>query len=140
MPKPVHDTFALPSRLSSIEDARRWASDHARSADVDDEAIAEVEVAITEALSNVICHSYEERPGESVLLSLDIDDSKLKLDIRDRGRPFEPERYHPPDLDEPATGGYGVFLIEELMDEVNRRPLDDGGTLVQLVRYRREQS
>jgi serine/threonine-protein kinase RsbW len=140
MPEPVHDTFIIRSELASIDDARRWASDHARRAEVDDAAIAEVEVAMTEALSNVIRHSYEERPGEEVMLSLDIDDAKFELGIRDRGRPFEPERYRAPNLDEPAEGGYGVFLIEELMDEVIRGPLDDGGTLVQLVHYRREQS
>jgi serine/threonine-protein kinase RsbW len=103
-----------------------------------DEAIAEVEVAMTEALSNVILHSYEDQPGESVLLRLDIDEQRLALGIFDRGRPVAPEDYHPPDLDEPAEGGYGVHLMEQLMDEVTRLPLDDGGTLVLLVRYRRD--
>lgn len=135
----VHDTFVLSSEPASIDDARRWASAHARSAEVDDKTIADVELAMTEALSNVIRHSYEGRPGEEVLLSLDIDEVKLELGIRDRGRPFEAQRYRPPDLDEPGESGYGVFLIEELMDEVTRTPLEDGGTLVQLVRYRKEQ-
>jgi serine/threonine-protein kinase RsbW len=135
----VHDTFAMSSELASIDDARRWAGAHARDAEIAEEAIAEVEVAMTEALSNVIRYSHEGRPGEEVLLSLDIDDAKLKLGIRDRGKPFEPERYSPPNLDEPDEGGYGIFLIEELMDEVTRRPLQDGGTLMQLIRYRKEQ-
>jgi serine/threonine-protein kinase RsbW len=137
---PVHDTFVLPTVLTSIDDARRWASDHARSVDMDAEAIAEVEVAMTEALSNVIRHSYDERSGGEVLLSLDIDDARLELGIRDRGRPFEPESYRAPNLDVPAEGGYGIYLIEELMDEVTRQPLDDGGTLMLLVRNRREQA
>jgi serine/threonine-protein kinase RsbW len=138
MPAPVRDTLVLPTRLAAIDDARRWASGHARGAALDETSIAEVEVAMTEALSNVIVHSYEEREDERVLLSLEIDDERLALEIRDRGRPFEPARYEPPDLDAPAEHGYGVFLIDELMDEVVRRPLDDGGTLVLLVRYRRE--
>lgn len=138
MPEPVRDTLLLPTRLASIDDARRWASAHARGADVDAEAIGEVEVAMTEALSNVIRHSYDERSGERLLLTLQIDDDKLELQIRDRGRPFEPDRYCAPNLDEPATNGYGVYLMEELMDEVIRRPLDDGSSLVLLIRYRRE--
>ncbi|HZV74528.1 MAG TPA: ATP-binding protein [Conexibacter sp.] len=135
----MHDTLALPTRLAAIDDARRWASGHARGARLDETTIAEVELAMTEALSNVIVHSYDERDGERLLLSLDIDDEKLAFGIRDRGRPFEPARYEAPDLDAPAEHGYGVFLIEQLMDEVTRRPLDDGGTLVLLVRYRTEQ-
>ncbi len=140
MPGAVHDTLVVPTRLEAIDDARRWASGHARRAALDETAIADVELAMTEALSNVIVHSYDARDGEQVLLSLDIDDERLALGIRDCGRPFEPERYVPPQLGEPAESGYGIFLIEQLMDEVTRAPLDDGGTLVSLVRYRREQS
>ncbi|MCW2952842.1 MAG: putative anti-sigma regulatory factor, serine/threonine protein kinase [Conexibacter sp.] len=136
MPEPMHDTLVLPTQLTAIDDARRWTSDHAHGAQFDPTAIAEVEVAMTEALSNVIVHSYDEQPGEQLLLSLDIDDDRLALGIRDRGRPFDPAQYRAPDLDEPAEGGYGVHLIEALMDEVTRRPLADGGTLVLLVRYR----
>jgi serine/threonine-protein kinase RsbW len=139
MPATVHDTLALPARLAAIDDARRWANGHALDAALDEATIADVELAMTEALANVIVHSYEQREGERLLLSLDIDDDKLAFGIRDRGRPFEPARYAPPDLDAPAEHGYGVFLIEQLMDEVTRTPLEDGGTLVLLVRYRREQ-
>jgi serine/threonine-protein kinase RsbW len=139
MAAPIHETFAIPTEVAAIDDARRWASAHARSAAVDDVAISEVELAMTEALANVIGHSYEGRQGEELLLSLEIDDSRLVLGIRDRGRPFDPASYQPPDLDNPSEGGYGIFLIEELMDEVSRRPLQYGGTLVELVRYRKEQ-
>jgi anti-sigma regulatory factor (Ser/Thr protein kinase) len=140
MTAPVHQTFAMPTELSAIDDARRWASGHARLAGLDEVAISEVELAMTEALSNVIGHSYEGRSDEEVLLSLEIDEARLALGIRDGGRPFEAESYRPPDLEQPAEGGYGVFLIEELMDEVSRRPQQDGSTLVELVRYRKEQS
>jgi serine/threonine-protein kinase RsbW len=137
MPVLVNDTYALPTTLPSIDDARRWVSAHARLA-LDAAAIGELEIAMTEALSNVIRHSYDEQPGDRILLSLRIDDDKLELGIRDRGRPFDTDAYVPPDLDVPSDSGYGVFLMEELMDEVTRVPLDEGGTLVSLVRYRKE--
>ena len=82
MPTLVDDTFALPTTLASIDDARQWASGHARLAHLDAEAIAELEIAMTEALSNVIRHSYYEQPGERILLSLRIDDDKLELGLR----------------------------------------------------------
>lgn len=138
MPAMLRDTFVLPTRLASIDDARQWASGHARSAHVGDEAVAAVELALTEALANVIQHSYEDAVDEEILLALEIDDEKLEIDIHDRGKPFDRDSYRPPDLDNPAAGGYGIYLMEELMDEVIRRPLDDGGTLVLLIRYRRE--
>jgi serine/threonine-protein kinase RsbW len=139
MPAPVHDTLVLPTRLAAIDEARRWASGHARGAALDETTIAEVEVAMTEALSNVIVHSYHGRGDEQLSLSLDIDEERLAFGICDRGQPFQPASYEPPNLDVPAERGYGVLLIEQLKDEVVRSPLDDGGTLVLLVRYRREQ-
>jgi anti-sigma regulatory factor (Ser/Thr protein kinase) len=128
MPAPVHETLVLPTRLTAIDDARRWASGHAQD--------AQLELAMTEALANVIVHSYDEQPGDELLLTLDIDDERLSLGIRDGGRPFDPTEYREPNLDEPAEGGYGVHLIEQLMDEVTRTALEDGSTLVLLVRYR----
>jgi serine/threonine-protein kinase RsbW len=136
MPAPVHETLVLPTRLTAIDDARRWASGHAEDAQLDATAIADVELAMTEALANVIVHSYDEQPGDELLLTLDIDDERLSLGIRDGGRPFDPTEYREPNLDEPAEGGYGVHLIEQLMDEVTRTALEDGSTLVLLVRYR----
>lgn len=126
----------LPSRLSCIESARRWVRAHAEAAGVDDADICEVEVAMTEALSNVMLHSLQGREDAIVPLRLEIDERRLVLGIDDHGRPFEPERYRAPQLDEPQEGGYGVYLIGALMDEVRRMPLKEGGTHVLLVRYR----
>ncbi len=132
----MRDTFVLPTRLAAIDEARRWASGHAGRAGIDATTIGEIEVAMTEALSNVIRHSYDGRAGEPVQLAVEIDDDRFALEICDRGRAFDPERYRPPDLDAHGDGGYGVYLMEELMDDVIRSPLQDGGTRVTLVRHR----
>jgi len=139
MKAPFQRSFAMPTDLTAIDAARRWAGGEARGAGIAEAVVADLEVAMTEALSNVVRHSYEGRSGEEVELTLAIDAERLTLGIRDDGLPFDPGEYRPPDLEEPAEGGLGIFLIEELMDEVRRRPLEDGSTLVELVHYRKEQ-
>lgn len=134
----VSETYALPTRTTAIDGARRWASEHARQAQVSADAIFELELAMTEALSNVIRHAYGGDEGQRVDLRLLIDEHRVELSLRDRGVPFDTAAYVPPDLDAPGAGGYGVRLIAELVDEVHRDTPPDGGNVLRLVKYRKE--
>ena len=54
--------------------------------------------------------------------------------VRDWGEYFDPASYRGRDLDDPGEGGYGVFLMSSLMDDVTREPQPDGGTLLTLIK------
>jgi serine/threonine-protein kinase RsbW len=135
----VVDRLVLSASLTAIDDARRWSSAHARSAAVDEETIQDLELAMTEALSNTIRHGYCEASEEQIELTLDIDCDRIAFTILDRGEPFDPAAKPEIDLENPGEGGYGLYLMEELTDELSRTPGSDGGTLVTLVKYRKEQ-
>lgn len=132
----VHDTLVIQSRLDAVADARRWAAERVRAAGFDEDAIFAVELALSEALTNVIRHAYGGDEGQEIHLALAINDEKLDLTIRDFGQKFDPADYTPPDLDEPAEGGYGVYLIHELMDQVTYDTSLPTGTQLNLVKYR----
>lgn len=136
MAGPAAETLTIPSRLEAIDGARLWAATRARAAGFDHEAVAALEVAMTEALSNVILHAYGGATDQEIGLELAIDGEKLSLTVSDRGRPFDYESYTPPDLEEPAPGGYGVHLIDELMDNVVCDSHPGGGTRLTLIKYR----
>jgi len=129
----------LSASLAAIDDARRWSSDHARRAAVDEPTIQDLELAMTEALSNTIRHGYGGQSDEQIELTLDIDCDRIAFTILDRGEPFDPGMRPEIDFENPGEGGYGLFLIEELTDELSRTPGSDGGTLVTMVKYRKEQ-
>jgi serine/threonine-protein kinase RsbW len=135
----VSDKLTLPAQLERIDDARRWSSGWAREAAVDEDTIQDLELAMTEALSNTIRHGYRENAGQSIELSLDIDPERISLSILDRGEPYDPSNRRPIDFESGQEGGYGLYLMEELADEVSRTPREGGGTLVTLVKYRKEQ-
>ena len=46
------DTLTIPSRVECIDDARGWVGGRVREAGFDDEAVGEIELALTEALAN----------------------------------------------------------------------------------------
>jgi anti-sigma regulatory factor (Ser/Thr protein kinase) len=50
------------------------------------------------------------------------------IELFDNGRSFEYASIPMPSPDEPQVRGYGLFLIQALMDEVEYCPKDDGNT------------
>lgn len=131
------EVLVLPSQLARMVDAREWVSARAREAGFDERAVWELDLAVTEAVSNVIRHSYENRPDQEIRLSLAVDGEKLTVVVRDFGRCFHRSAYHPEDRDPDRPGGYGVELIERLMDEVEWDASPAQGTRLRLTKYRR---
>lgn len=132
MPGP--DTITIPSRVECIDDARLWVLERARAAGLGTDAIDDLGLALTEALANVIEHAYCGAGDADIVVGTGSDDGAVTVHVRDWGRRFDRAAYAPRALDDPGEGGYGVFLIDQLMDAVTREPLPDGGTLLTLVK------
>lgn len=128
--------MVVASRLDDVTAARDWVGEHAREAGFDRRAVYEIGLAVAEALTNIVRHAYGGRTDRLIELELAIDDNALRLDIGHSGTPYDPETYEPPDLDEPQAGGYGVFLIHSLLDEVVQDTSAEGLVRLQLVRRR----
>lgn len=91
-------------------------------------------LAVVEAITNCFTHAYEDTDGDVVGL-MRVVDHMLVVDLYDRGQPFEP----PPigvedDLDELPEGGYGLGIINSVMDEVHYERLSDAVNHWQYVR------
>jgi serine/threonine-protein kinase RsbW len=131
----VSDTLLITSELVRIRDARRWATGHAARAGFSEQAVEAVELALGEALANVIRHAYDGREGEEIRIALTIDAERLVLEIRDSAAPFARDSVPVVPLDTVRTGGYGLQLIDELMDQVLYTAADSGG-LIRMVKLR----
>lgn len=129
----MEDLLVIPSELERIADARSWLASHASGAGLDELAVIDLELALTEVLSNVILHAYAGRSGEKIALRLELADDRLAIAIRDWGARFDPENV-PASEREPGSGGYGLELIDALVDEVVRDTTLDEGTCLTLVK------
>jgi serine/threonine-protein kinase RsbW len=130
------ETLTLRSQLTEIARARRWAREHAEAAGFDELDVGAVELALAEVLSNVIRHGYEGDPTQRIDLLVEVDSERMCVSVRDYGPPFDPVLVRT-DFEMPGPGGYGLHLIEELMDEVKRDTSSDKGTVLRLVKNRR---
>ena len=133
----IQDQKIIDSDIENIAGARHWAAQHAEVAGFDKDAVFAIELAVGEAVTNIIRHAYDNQPGHEIHLSLTIDDTKFSLRILDFGRKFDPANEPLPNLDTPREGGYGIFLMKKVMDEVTYDTTTlPQGTQLDLIKYR----
>jgi serine/threonine-protein kinase RsbW len=118
--------LTLPPSSSCLPDLRRSVAGSLEG--VDEEVVADVLLALDEAVSNAIRHGS--RAGGPVLVSVNSDGGWIEMTVHDSGPtprlprlPAEP----PPAL---QTGGRGLWLILQLVDEVRLQRIDEGTRLI----------
>jgi serine/threonine-protein kinase RsbW len=76
-------------------------------------------LSVHEICTNIIEHAYENKGGRiEITIQLDEPSGKLTVDLFDGGKPFDLAAVPQPDLDNAPIRGYGLFLVQELMDSV----------------------
>jgi serine/threonine-protein kinase RsbW len=99
-----------------------------------DALIYNIELAVHEACANIIEHAYAGLSGRiEVAFTLVQEPRKLVVELGDNGRSFDLSSVSAPDLDQPHTSGYGLFLVHQLMDKVEYLP-DPGNNLWRLTK------
>ena len=95
----------------------------------------EIETSLREALANAIKHGCKNDPSKQVQCCVACDESRgMLIIVRDPGEGFDPEKIPSPIQGEHifSDHGRGIFLINELMDEVDIRR---GGTEIVMRKW-----
>jgi serine/threonine-protein kinase RsbW len=125
--------------LESLHDFREFIKEHcAEAPGVNDEILYDVQLAVDEACTNIITHGYKDLDAGSIILDLEIDPKTLTVSLTDFGHSFEPSNAPVPDvnapLEERELGGYGLFLIQQTMDQMDYQVTEDGNKMI-LTKY-----
>jgi serine/threonine-protein kinase RsbW len=107
----------IPAKPEYIALARLALTGLAELASVPDEMLADLKLALTEAVSNSIRHAYDGREGQ-VEIAYELSGSALGIEVVDDGAGFDPAR--PPALEgeELSEGGLGIAIIRNIADEL----------------------
>ena len=109
--------------LENVSAACDFVVEVAREAGLDERAIHHCYLAVDEACTNIIEHGYARQCGECIIeVACQRDERTLTITIVDDGPAFNPLDRPDPDprtpLQERGVGGWGVFFIKKLMDQV----------------------
>lgn len=102
--------------------------------------LANTKLAVDEACTNVVKHGYK---GDSGFIEIVITGNgrEFSIAIHDTGRSFDLRNVKSPDLkmyvETRKRGGLGVFIMNQLMDEVRYRAGHDGNALTMVKRLGR---
>jgi serine/threonine-protein kinase RsbW len=128
----------IPARAEYVALARLALSGLADIAALPEELVADLKLALTEAVSNSVRHAYGEGGG-FVSVAYELGHDSLAVEVVDDGEGFDPER--PPTLEgeELTEGGLGIAIIRTIADdfELDSRPGVRGSRLRFAKRLRR---
>lgn len=129
----------IPSKAQYIGITRLAVSGIASRLGFSFEAIEDIKIALSEAVTNAIQHAYDDTG--IIIVGCALYKDKIELIVSDFGQsfdydktkketgPFEGEE----DITELREGGLGLYLIESLMDEVTIT--ENEGVTVFMIKY-----
>ncbi len=122
-------SLALPRDELSVPVVRRLLKQSMDVLGVEPDVTADIELALTEACTNVLEHSQEDDEYE---VSAGIDGDQCVIEVIDRGSGFDGSLLGLEHADGAAEGGRGIQLMRALVDRVEFTSRPSAGTVVHL--------
>ncbi|WP_042142437.1 anti-sigma B factor RsbW [Paucisalibacillus sp. EB02] len=105
------------------------------------EDIEDLKISISEAVTNVVNHAYNEKDNGVVTIGFGVYEERLEVMVADHGGSFNlsevKAKIGPYDSNESVEnlreGGFGLFLINTLMDKVEIN--NNSGVIVLMTKY-----
>jgi anti-sigma regulatory factor (Ser/Thr protein kinase) len=115
----------IESDLKNLEVAAEFVAKTMRRLGVGSEKdVFDVQLALDEALTNVIEHAYAGKQGGKILIRCALSGSKKEFTVKlvDYGKPFDPKAVATPDteaaLEDRRRGGLGIFFMKHYIQTV----------------------
>jgi serine/threonine-protein kinase RsbW len=129
----------LPSKLGYERVAMDAASSIAQRMGFELDRVAALKTAISEAVTNAIEHGNQHNETMKVVVLLTVRKDELIVSVTDQGNKTLDHQHvgKIPKIEETFDrsdkGGWGIWLIRELMDEVEFTTAPSGGNQVRMV-------
>jgi serine/threonine-protein kinase RsbW len=131
----------LPSQTDYISLVRQFVGGIAKKAGFNDIEIEKIELALDEACSNVLQHAYKFEGNNRYAIEISVKNTKFDIIITDQGDSFSFHDAVVPDIEkhvsELKVGGLGIFIMQQMMDEV-RYETRANSNILRLVKYIRQ--
>jgi serine/threonine-protein kinase RsbW len=121
--------LTLPRDEQTVPVARHIVRNAMEQVGVEETCIYDVELALSEACTNVLLHSG---PGDQFIVRLDLEDRLGVIRVVDVGHGFDSARLDSEDPASEAERGRGLGLMQAMVDRVDFTSRPEAGTIVTL--------
>ncbi len=138
MGKAQHYQLVIESDFSNLAKVADFITHAAADWELDDRTTYNIQMAVDEAVTNVIEHAYRGRSDGSIEISCDVTAGEFIVEVQDFGKPFDPKKVAKPQvkgpLSERTVGGLGIYFMNKLMDRVEFHSGKTSGNRVRMVK------
>ena len=112
-----------------------WVCDQISPLDFNQMQIRKIEIALEEALVNIIQYAYQDHPGTIEITCKALSKDGIEIILKDYGIPFNPLKNggkvnRKATLEERKEGGLGISFMHELMDKLEYKREGDANILI----------
>ena len=128
-------TIEFTNDVSQVTRLAEWIELLAEDWQLPASCTFQLNLALEEALVNVIDYAYTSQTDMPIRLKAEklTDKNSVRFVLEDDGIPFDPTKAEAPDItlsaEERQIGGLGIFIVNEMMAEVEYQRLDDKNIL-----------
>jgi serine phosphatase RsbU (regulator of sigma subunit)/anti-sigma regulatory factor (Ser/Thr protein kinase)/transposase len=143
IPKQPTRRFSLkvPAEERHLAEIRDFVQETGEKLLIPNRILANTKLAVDEACTNIVKHGYKDVPAGPIEVVITGNGREFSIALRDQGRPFDFRNVQRPNLDmyveNRKRGGLGVFIVNQLMDDVRYRRGHDGNTMIMSKRLDR---
>lgn len=123
--------LCLPRDASSVPTVRRLLSSTMHTLGIEDDCVNDIEVAVTEACTNVLKHAVGS--AEEYEVEVELNHERAQISVIDAGYGFDAS-IHGSDIEMSRESGRGILLMKALVDTVEFKSEPRAGTIVNLTK------
>jgi anti-sigma regulatory factor (Ser/Thr protein kinase) len=120
--------LTLPNDIETIPQLNEFIDGFCEERGIDFDITMRLNLAIEEAVVNVMNYAYPEGTVGYVDIDVEADDNYVTFVISDTGKPFDPTQKDEVNtalsVEERPIGGLGIHLVRRMMDEISYQYAD----------------
>ena len=130
----IEKEIRLTNDLDEVSLLAEFVEELCADLDLSAETTMNINLALEEAIANVIMYAYPSGEKHDMLLRVTSTQSQLVFLLTDNGVSFDPTKIEDVNImlpiEERPVGGLGIFLIRSIMNEVSYQRLDGENHLI----------
>ncbi len=120
--------------LKILEKFRESFEKFLRDSGIEDELCQRIIIGLNELVSNIIVHANHADPERFFTASAQVNAGMLEIRFSHGGDFFKPDQIELPEIDSLPEGGFGLFIINSLFDQVEYLQESSGENTIKLLK------
>ena len=117
----INDTLTIEAKLEKLEEVFAFVNRAFSSYGFDEKYCRQLEIVVEEVYVNIASYAYGDGATGDAIVECGKDGDFGILVFKDHGIPYDPTKKEDPVIGDPdnmTIGGYGIYMVKHIMDEV----------------------